>query len=279
MGVELAQLVAIIRYEMIMQRRRRGLPMIMIVLAIGLLLLALGVRGCVSEGVAQVEAPAEEIPSGVAQLQASLAMTFGWSVALMLLILAVPPVVAEAIPKDRHIGVRELIDSLPLSSATYLTGKLLGVWVSMLVGLVGVAVLYGLGGWLIHGSYDLGVYLVFWIVGIVPLALFTSGMSALLPAGQSTRRRATFVGIAFAAYCVVMLLTTSGTVIDAVSLARPSVFLFLQAENVSPYSILSDLGIISYPPGQIPLTVGLGALQVALVWLLAWLWMRWKETI
>lgn len=279
MKIKLVQLVGMIRYETKMQWRRRGLPMFMVVFGLGLLLMALGLRGCTAEEAAQLEASEVEVPSDVIQLEATLSITFGWSVALTLLTLAIPPIVAETIPKDRQVGVRELIDSLPLSPGIYVTGKLLAVWVSMLVGLVGVAVLYGLGGWLIQGPYDLGVYLVFWTVGIVPLALFTSGMSTLLPAGQHTRRRATLVGMAFAAYCVAMMLTTSGTVKDVVSLARPSVFLDLQSRYVVPYRILSDLDIISYPAAQIPLTIGFAALQVALVWLLVWFWMRRKESV
>jgi hypothetical protein len=74
-----------------------------------------------------------------------------------------------------------------------------------------------------------------------------------------------------------MLLTTTGTAWDAISLTRPSIYLSLRTKQEVPFEIFSDLGIVSYPSAQIPLTIGVGMLQIALVWLLAWLWMRWQE--
>jgi hypothetical protein len=32
-------------------------------------------------------------------------------------------------------------------------------------------------------------------------------------------------------------------------------------------------------PVQIPLTIAVGMVQVGLVWLIVWGWMRWKENI
>jgi len=259
--MRLAQLLAMIRYEVKMQWRRRGLPMLMVAFILGLLLLSLWFRGIRREGQASFDE---------GQVSATLAMVYGWPVTLLLLILAVPPMLADTAARDRQVGVRELLDSLPLSPALYLTGKLLGAWASLLAALAGVAVLHALMGWLIQGPYDLGVYAVWWAIGAVPLALYTAGMSVLLAAGQPTRRRAALVGMAFAAYCLVMAVTTSGTVRDAVSLARPSVFL------VMFLGLLAEIGLTSYPPFQIPLTLGLGALQVVLAWLIVWVWTQWK---
>ncbi len=275
-----AQLIAMIRYELKMQWRRRELPMFMVTLVLGLLLTALGVQSLSLEMMTDLD-----ITLDASRMQSTVSVMYGWTVVLLLLILAVPLIVAETIPKDRQVGVRELLDSLPLSLAVYLTGKLLSVWTGMLVGLTGVAVLYGLEGWLIHGPYELGMYLVLWMVGIAPLALFTSGMSTLLPAGQPSRRRAIVVGVAFAAYCVAMMATTSGTIEDVVSLARPSVFFILHGlagftpQDVFSLGVLADIGLISYPSTQIPLTIGMGALQVALVWLIVWAWTKWKESV
>ncbi len=249
--MRLSQLIAIVRYEVKMQWHQQGLPMLALAFVVGLSLITLWVRAATEEQ--------------VAEWTTDVMMT-GWPVVLVLSILAIPPIVADAIPKDRQIGLRELIDSLPLSPGWYLTGKILGVWAGVLVGLMGVAVLYGLGGWLFYGPYDIGIYLLLWLVGIVPLVLFTSGMSALLAVGQPNRRRATFVGMAFAAYCLAMSVTTTGTVSDAVSLARPSVFLVLHGyvtQNTF-LGLVTRIGLASYPPTQIPLTIGLGALQVAL---------------
>jgi hypothetical protein len=189
-----------------------------------------------------------------------------------LLILLLPLVAAEAIPQDRHYGVRDLLDSLALGRGIYLAGKVLSVWAAVLIGLVAVAILEGWGGLLIFGPFRLDLYLLQWGVGLIPTGLFAAGMGTLLAAGQLNRRRATFVGVAFAVYCVAMLVTTSGTVWDSISLARPSAFLYLFK------SILLEF-IVRYPPEQIPLTIGLGAAQIVLVWLIVWAGLRWKENL
>jgi len=280
-----AQLIAMIRYELNMQWRRREIPMFMLTLVLGLLLTALGVQALGREMAAELELAGVAFSPDVARMRATVSMMYGWPTVILLLIVAVPPIVAETIPKDRQCGVRELVDSLPLSPGVYLLGKLLSAWISILVGLAGVAVLYGLEGWLIHGPYEMGMYLVLWVVGVAPLALFTSGMSVLLPAGQPSRRRAIAVGVAFAVYCVTMMATTSGTIEDVVCLARPSIFFVLHGrhggtfQDVFGLGVLADIGLISYPTTQIPLAIGIGALHVVLVWLVIWVWMRWKETI
>lgn len=286
MGLKLAQVGGMIRYEVRMQWRRGGLLAIMVLLAAALFLSGLWwwveIRAMGAEGAAS----GVTISPERARQRATMAVTYlPWmyiiapiSVPWMLLLLTVPLIAAETIPQDRQAGVRELLNSLPLSPGVYLTGKLLGVWAGVVAGLAGIALLFGLLGWLLHGPYDLGEYLVLWAVGVTPLTLFTSGMSALLAAGQPTRRRATLVGSAFVMYCVTMLMTTSLTLWDAASLARPSLVHYLQRSyslRIAPQA--REWSHHIYPPGIVPLAIGLGALQMAMVWLIVWAWMRWKE--
>ena len=222
-------------------------------------------------------------------------MTETWPVLALLLMLGMPSIVADAVPRDRQLMVRELIDSTGLGPGLYLAGKLLAVWASVLAGLASVALLFGVAAWCIHGPFDLDVYLVMWAVGVAPLALFTSGMSTLLAAGQPSRRRALFVGVAFSVYCVAMLVTTTGTQQDVVSLARPTALIALQLEQTDRIAeqairdlpgvdldslegrLDSSLLPLDLSPVQIPLTIGLGAAQVALVWTAAWAWMKRRE--
>jgi len=264
----ISQLMGMVRYELRMQWRRRGMLVMMIGLLAAILLTCL-IEKSVTD---KIEYPriAADMREQVARLQATLALLYTWPVGHTLLILSLPLVAAEAIPQDRHYGVRDLLDSLALDRDIYLAGKVLSVWAAVLIGLVAVAILEGWGGLLIFGPFKLDMYLLQWVIGLIPTGLFAAGMGALLAAGQPNRRRATFVGVAFAAYCVAMLITTSGTVWDSISLARPSLFLYLFK------SMLLD-SVVHYPPIQIPLALGLGAAQIVLVWLIVWAGLRWKE--
>jgi hypothetical protein len=273
------QLGGMVGYELRMQWRRRGLLAVTIVLAAALLLVQVWCAQLTRRVVDELEVPLDSVPDEAFLGQATLGLYYGWPVALLLMTLAVPPVVADTIPRDRQVAVRELLDSLPLDRGTYLAGKLLGAWAGVTAGLVGVALFTGLTAWLLFGPFYLDAYLALWAVGVGPLALFTSGMSILLASGQPTRRRAVLVSIGFAVCCVAMLLTTTGTVRDAISLARPSVFLALQSRYVPTLRAFVEMGLYGYPPAQISLTVGGGALQVALAWLGAWAWMHWKERV
>jgi hypothetical protein len=275
--MNLVQLWGIVRYEMCMQWRRRGVLAVMIVFAAALLLVQVWCAQLTRRVVDEVEVPLDSVADDVFVEQATLGLYYGWPVALLLMVLAVPPVVADAIPRDQQCVVRELLDSLPLGRGTYLAGKLLGAWAGIVVGLAGVALLTGLTARLLFGPFYLDAYLALWGVGIGPLALYASGMSTLLASGQPTRRRAVLVSVGFATCCVAMLLTTTGTAWDAVSLARPSVFLALQSRHIPALRGFAKLGWYSYAPAQVLLATGGGALQVTLAWLGAWAWMRLDE--
>jgi len=315
--LKLAQLGGMIRYEARMHWRRGGLLAFTVVFAVALFVSWLlasrqapslpGATTVITtstggETVTILTPSGVPLPSEIVQrlsrAQAALAILDTWLIPLLLLSLAVPPIVAETIPLDRQAGVRELLDGLPLSRGTYLLGKLLGVWVGVLSGLVVVAALTAAVGQLLTGPFDPGAYLVFWGLGIVPLALFTSAMGTLLPVGQPTRRRGVFVGVAFSAYCVATFMTARGKNLwDAMSLARPTVFFVLRSKYLEraitnavrefcgasgPGCLgggLSEMAgsVLGLSPAQAPLTIGLGALQVAVVWLIVWVWMRWKE--
>jgi len=110
-GVAQVQLGAMVRYEVKMQWRRRGLPLLMIGLLLGLLLMALWLRSELGmEGVGPNYPDLGDLEKVVWQASVSFLILFGaWPVAATVLMVAIPPIVAETIPRDRQIGVRELI--------------------------------------------------------------------------------------------------------------------------------------------------------------------------
>ena len=69
----------------------------------------------------------------------------------------------EVIPLDRQFKVRELLDTLPISRAGYLGGKLLSAWAGLLLGIVGVGVISAIVLRLIFGEYDLRVFAALWV--------------------------------------------------------------------------------------------------------------------
>jgi len=297
--MRLGQLIGIVCYEASMHWRRRGVLMLAFFFAAALVLVGL-LHHVTLEAHPKLAELRENMPQISKIMASSTVIQSVWPVALMFSILAIPPVLSDTIPKDRQMGVCTLLGSLPLDRATYLAGKLLGTWASLLVMLTGVALVFGTTMLLILGPYSLSVYLTTWIIGVLPVVFFTSGMSVLLAAGQPNRRRAVFVGIAFIVLCIAMLVTTTGSAKDIISLTRPTHLIVLQFEQMhhlavdlaqelpesesdiamgpSPTEDLRALGM-KPSPAQIPLTIAVGIVQVGLVWLIVWGWMRWKENI
>jgi hypothetical protein len=297
------QLGGMAGYELRMQWRRRGLLVYSVVLCAAILLLGIAIRYWSSEDDPE-PALAAPLPAAltrrIERIQATTVAAIGTIAPVyMFSILGLPVVVADAIPRDREVGVRELLRGLPWGHGVYLAGKLLSVWGGVVCGMAVAAVLSLLVGWVFLGAQDVRAHLVLWGYSLLPVALYVSGMGTLLAATQSTRRRAALVGVAFAVYCVAMLLTTSFTLWDALSLARPSSVFAVQqayleqeiaglAQAYGSFSYLDTFGRTSIaaialefgiPQGLVPLTLGSGALQVALAWLAVWLWMQWKERV
>jgi hypothetical protein len=300
--VILAQIWGMVRYELRMQWRRRGLLVFIAVLCAAVFLLGIAIRYWDSEDEPvpiSERVPDPALARRIEQMQATVAALIGVvAPVFMFLIMGLAIVVADVVPRDRDLAVRELLDSLPWGYGVYLVGKLLSVWGGVLGGMIVVAALALLMGRVFLGPQHVLAHLAVWGCGLLPLALYVSGMGTLLAAAQPTRRRGVFVGVAFSVYCVAMLLTTSFTLWDAVSPARPSSLFALQqayleqavaeAQTLDSFSYGDPFGRLSavniglaerFPRCLVPLTIAGGALQVALAWLVVWLWMQWKERV
>lgn len=298
----LAQIWGMVRYELRMQWRRRGLLVFIAVLCAAVFLLGIAIRYWDSEDdsvpVSEL-VPDPVLARRIERMQATVAALIGvMAPVFMFLIMGLAIVMADVVPRDRDLAVRELLDSLPWGYGVYLVGKLFSVWGGVLCGMIVVAALALLTGRVFLGPQHVLAHLVVWGHGLLPLALYVSGMGTLLAAPQPTRRRGVFVGVAFSVYCVAMLLTTSFTLWDAISPARPSSLFALQqayleqavaeAQMLDSFSDGDPFGQMSavsiglaerFPRRLVPLTIAGGALQVALAWLVVWLWMQWKERV
>jgi hypothetical protein len=197
-----------------------------------------------------------------------------------------PPAVAETIPRDQQFGVRELLNSLPLAPETYLGGKLLSLWVSLLVGVVGVLSVVGTVWWFAIGPFDLGIYLQMLALGAVPVAALSSGLSLLLAANQPSRRRAMAVGIVFGIFCLFNMIVSIRP--SPNSLNSPSAWLWrlLDTSHTTLFTYFlwgwtgttSSASIIKMATWtDVVWDLGIGFAQLVIVGLIAWGWMRWRD--
>jgi hypothetical protein len=92
-------------------------------------------------------------------------------VALLPLLIGIPPIFAETIPLDRQHKLRELLETKPLTKTTYLAGKVLGLWVSLGIGLLVCALLYGVAARFLFGAFDLLLYTAVWGLVLLPATL------------------------------------------------------------------------------------------------------------
>lgn len=226
---QFAQLGAMVKYELLMHWRRRSLLLTIIFLFIGVVgftLLStkdpLAVEGMTILYVDDTVSPAlittldatgqavtfpadaallESIPSALRnvdlqRVNASIKIVMMLTVCMVLLVIMLLLMNAETIPLDKQYHVRELLNTLPLGHVTYLGGKVLGVWVGLVAGLLVCMVVYIPVAWSRFGAFDLTTYFGLWGLLLIPCAVFASGLSVLGAAGASTRRAAVLVGIA-----------------------------------------------------------------------------------
>ncbi len=269
------QLFAMIRYELVMQRRQRLLIGVVLgTIALPLLMYLLFGQSNAAE-VQRAWTTSGGIPSEAAlQVTTRYAILYSATTMYMITLLILPVVSADVIVKDRQHGVRELIDGLPLTPGTYLAGKVLGWWTSAAIGLLVAMVVVAAGLSVLIGPFDLAQFALAWIATAWGIGLVNSALSLLLAAGQPTRRRAIVVGVLFAAVCLfanITLLVNSGIWWDILSPGRQAVsmhFFLLAFSERLPGSVATTEQVIWSLTG--------GVLEVAGVWAAAWLWLRRK---
>jgi ABC-type transport system involved in multi-copper enzyme maturation permease subunit len=281
--VALTQLAAIIRYEFRLQWRSAALPAVVAGLAITPLLGAVvalgdfqGYRGAVAAGTM-----AADVLRG--KITGAMVMPIWVGLSLMALIF-IPPLAAETIPRDRQAGVRELLDALPLPPGLYLLGKLLSLWLSLIVAVTAAALTTGLIWWLIIGPFDLVLFLDLWFVGGLGLCLINAGFSLLLAAPQTTTRRAVLVGAAFSLLCLIgtgLLFAPQPGWWQWLNPARPAVMLHYMLGLPGVLNRNDDLTraiaalVARIANRQAVFTaLGTGLAQVGLIWLMMWQWLK-----
>jgi ABC-type transport system involved in multi-copper enzyme maturation permease subunit len=265
----LTQLGGMLRYEFLLQWRRRTMLIMTLPIVVVSSIMPLFTGGFMrNTGAAQI---ASGLSAGEVQRQLAQAILPTIAPSLyVILILLMPVVVSDVIPKDRQHGTRELLDSLPLPIGVYLIGKLLSmcliVWASLGITMIVIGAMW----WFSSGPYDLGIYLGMWVIVVAPLTLINPGVGLLIAAGQPNRRRGVIVSSIFTMACVYLVINLNSQITfwDVLNPGRP--ILMAYYFGVDAYGFSPSWG-------DVLLSIGAGLLEVGLVGSGAWLWIRWRS--
>ncbi|MFN8374787.1 MAG: ABC transporter permease [Anaerolineae bacterium] len=231
----MAKIVGIAWYEALMSWRRRGLALVVVAFTLALMGLLYALK--------HMENVPRELTTDFIN-----AMSSGVFPSLWLLLAGVPLVAVESFPYDHRTQTVELLGGLPVSAASYLTGKVLGVCALALLYLTLSAVLVALFGWLLYGVYDLRAYTLLWSYTLLPTTLFAAALAVMLAVGCTTRRQALIIGI--------LIGVPYGVGISIYCLVT---------EGFAPIHMLeTTLFLLANAAG---------------IWLLAWLWLRQREVL
>lgn len=260
----LAQLAGVTRYEFLLVWRGK----IMLVMVVMLLVMGVIFGGIMNEGVqyARMTAGVEVFPL---EIKADMSRTFAsmvWGPLCITLAGVLPILASDMIPKDRQYRVYPLLESTPLPTGVYLLGKLFGLWLSALSGLLVVMVGVGIIFWRLLDGFDLRPYLEIWGIGAVSLLILNGGLAVLLPCGLSNRRAA-----------LILMAAVMG---GALFLGGEGVWVYLnpiRAPIVMHYFtgfIPGRPELISHFTGRdVFLSAAAGAAELAVFGVLAWGWL------
>ena len=257
--VQLSQVGGIAYYEFRMLWRERGLLVITLAVVAMVLLASLIAS---TEIVGQSTSSLEILLQGQLNI-AQLVVFMTWSPVGATLALIAPVFMADIIPKDQQIGVRELLDTLPISRGIYLVGKLLGAWLALFSSLAIVVIVVPIFWFLRVGAFDLRPYLEMWLFGGVSLVVINTGISIFLAAGQPSRRRA----IILIVLIVVAFLFVGNLNLEKDTLGPvrgPIILYFLDL----------DVEVSAQLFWQ---TIAVGLAELVVIGAAVWGWMRWQE--
>lgn len=183
-------LIAIMRYEMLMGWRRMSLRVLlvtMLVMPVALYFVIWREGGIINTWLTRAPDVGYELRTGFMMVSSFFMIP--------VIIFLLPMLFAENIPLDKQYKVREIIDVQPITPSTYLAGKMFSVWSATLAVMLLVVLLGGGFIWLMRGEFFLGLVLPFWLLVLIPLALFSSQSGVMLAAGCETRRSAVLLGL------------------------------------------------------------------------------------
>lgn len=254
-------ILSIARFEFLMHWRGRALR----VLALTMLVVT-------AAGMFIYQAVPEALLIGSQNtLSVDAVLTFVTFPALIVLIAFVMPVASsETIPIDKHYRTHELFNSLPVTTAQYLSGKLLGYWSAGLAALA-ITFVVNFTVWLIVlKNFSIVSYVELWIIAAIALIL-NSGIAILISGTQPNRIRAAALVIGVFMLSTLLLENTSNTLSFAalINLSRGEVISY----SLNP---AGTSGLRLTAP-ELYLSFAAGFIELALAFTLLWTWRRRAE--
>ncbi len=273
------QLGAMVRYEVLMAWRRRSLPILWVLLLVGVIGFALLVENSNRDTPIMDQAIGRTINGSSAPEWAEGIdlVTATHTIALINILMAgmifytvsVGLLLAEIIPLDRQFKVRELLDTLPISRATYLSGKLLSAWSGLLIGMIGVGAICALAIYLIIGTYDLRVFVALWVALLLPQSFVTAALSVLAAAFVGSRRAAVLVGLVVMPFVLTLAAGSAVAFAGAGALIEPIYSIgILLVPSAETYAV-----IVERMTNALALIAGV----TLATWLVVWGWLRARE--
>jgi ABC-type transport system involved in multi-copper enzyme maturation permease subunit len=291
--MNMRQMMAIASVEVRVGFRRRALGLIALLMLTGIVLFSLISRETlnagrigVPDGVGEVVVYGDLIPPGgdpeieailpewlrpvsIQGLQRTASAFTALLAGTVVLTVGIILFMSESIPIDRQHRVQPLIDAAPVSRATWLAGKLVGVWLGTGAAAALACVIGGAVAWAILGEFDLRLYVLVSTTFTLPLLLISGALAVLVASPVGSRRLAVLVG-----------LLTVPIALIALSWALPSLGgLGVHLERAYGLLLLIDLNAdgIALTNARLrdalPLLVGIPLAA----WTVAWVWARWRE--
>jgi hypothetical protein len=275
-----SKLGAIARYELLMAWRRRSLPILWMLLLAGVVGFALLVANVnrqqpIMDQVVErnaVDPNAPEWAQGIDIVEAThtLALINVVIAGMVFFTVGVTLMMGEVIPLDRQFKIRELLDTLPLNRTAYLSGKLVSVWLGLMIGTVVTGVGCAVALHLIFGAYDLRVFAALWIALLLPTSFIASAISVLAGVLVGTRRGAVLVDLAAMPFVLILVFMAVPAYAGIGALIEPiyGVGVLMQPGDATNAEIVR----------RITNTTAIYTLALLVVWTFAWLDERRRES-
>jgi len=226
----LSQLAGMAQYEMRMHWRGRGMKVLVISLLVmnGLFALVFSSLGdnIVSTFPQLAAMSVNDRATFEVKLNTIMLMWGSWGTMGISMLMIAPIAIADAIPRDRTSRITELMDSLPLSTPTYFSGKVLGTWVSLII-VIAIGMILSVPMWLLlMGPFDPLIYT--WMgIGQVILMVMNCGLTVLIASGQPGSIRAMLIAFAVIILLPILMLSFDrGSIIQLASPLRWHIYLY-----------------------------------------------------
>lgn len=205
----MSKIGAMVRCELLMAGRRGGLPLLVLLPTLTMI------------GFGLLEQQTRYPPGDFDPVTNTVKLSELLFVEMITLGVSLPLLLGDTIPLDRQFKVRELLDALPISCALYLGGKLLSVWISVIVSLLLGGVISGALIYASWGGFDPRAFAALWST-LLPLELTITAITVLANAGSRSRRESVTVGLLILTPIIVLVVLSMMTFGRTATLIDPA---------------------------------------------------------